>query len=185
MQERSKFWDDNHLARQQSDSLATPFDELLFVDKDVLEIGPGEGRQFDIVAPKVKSYCIADISPMVFEHKKYDVCRHKFLIKDYDDRFNVRFDAIHFWYVLHHVKKDELGAFVEFLYAHLLPGGFVLFNTPELDSARSDYGGDGIQTTWFDIEKVYEIFSTRFVIVDANDSLYKKSNGWVIKGVSK
>ena len=185
MRERAAFWDDNHLARQQSDSLATPFDGLLFMDKDVLEIGPGEGRQFDIVAGRAKSYSIADISLKVFDHSKYDMCKHKLLIKSYDDRFDVKFNLIHFWYVLHHVKMEELAAFVEFLYAHLVPGGFVLFNTPELLSERSDYAGDGIQTTWIDIDDVRIFFSRRFVILNADNSLYKKSNGWVIKGGRK
>jgi hypothetical protein len=43
---RVKFWDVNHSASQQGDSIKVPFSSYLqfFNAKKVLEIGPGEGR---------------------------------------------------------------------------------------------------------------------------------------------
>ena len=178
MKARSEFWGDNYLAAQQSDSLAVPFEKHmdLFKGKRVLEVGPGEGRQFDAVVNLADEYSVADISAKVLDHY---LCAHKFLIKNYDDRFDQQFDLIHFWYVLHHVKRDELNLFFKFLSDHLTRTGSILFNTPQLDPDRNDYGGDGIQTTWLDLEDIQGALDQNFIIMDI-ENINRNATGWVI-----
>ena len=74
IEKRINFWDDNHLAYQQGDSIKVPFDKHihLFDNKKVLEIGPGEGRQYEVVCDIVKEYAIADISQKVLNRPLYN-----------------------------------------------------------------------------------------------------------------
>uniref|UniRef100_A0A6M3ISA2 Putative methyltransferase n=1 Tax=viral metagenome TaxID=1070528 RepID=A0A6M3ISA2_9ZZZZ len=179
MHKRAEFWNNNYTTAQQSDSIAVPFAKYLdrFTDKRVLEIGPGEGRQFDAVVGLVKDYAVADISQKVLSHYLCSV--GEYLITSYKDRFDVRFDLIHFWYVLHHVRRNEIDLFVDFLYDHLTRAGLILFNTPQLDPARKDYGGNGIETTWFDLVDIKNALFPKFAIIDIED-INDKGTGYMI-----
>jgi cyclopropane fatty-acyl-phospholipid synthase-like methyltransferase len=110
----------------------------LFDGKDVLEIGPGEGRQYHRVCTRATTYWIADISKAVTERYHY-----AYLIEDYSDDMGLRFDLIHFWFVLHHVLKEELDDFIGFVNRHIRPHGKILFNHPLRGSAAPD----GMNTT--------------------------------------
>ena len=178
MQKRIEFWNDNYRALQQSDSIAVPFEKHigLFKGKDILEIGPGEGRQFDIAIKLARLYAVADISKVVLDQY---TCR-KFLITSYKDRFDAQFDLIHFWYVLHHVLREELKDFVDFLWVHIKRDGLVLFNTPVLEYGEDNYKNDGIMTTSFTIDEVEKAFNKRFSIITKDNSLYERSNGWIV-----
>ena len=180
-QERREYWSGNYLAYQQGDSLAIPCEQKkeYFINKHVLEIGPGEGRQFDFVFPFVKSVSIADISETVLNQKKYANVKDRFLINSYDDDFGKTFDVIHFWYVLHHVKFDELESFFNFLFRHINKNGTILFNTPVLEYPDPAYEDNGILTTKHDIESVGNALSKHFVW-QADRSEYRNSNGYII-----
>ena len=114
---------------------------------DVLEIGPGRGRIYARLRDKVKSYSICDIAPNTLTESVFEGVDCRILLSDYDVDRHWRWDVIHFWYVLHHIKVDELEGFFGFVVRHLRPSGFALFNLPILDQSRL-YTGDGIGTTW-------------------------------------
>jgi cyclopropane fatty-acyl-phospholipid synthase-like methyltransferase len=180
-QERKKHWSGNYLAYQQGDSVAIPCErkKKYFKDKHVLEIGPGEGRQFDFVLPLAKSVSIADISENVLNQKKYAKFKNRFLINSYDDDFGKTFDVIHFWYVLHHVKFDELESFFDFIFRHIDKNGTILFNTPVIEYPDPAYGNDGILTTKHDIESVGAALNKHFYW-QADRTLYRNSNGYIV-----
>jgi len=132
---------------------AYPADELekLVSGMDVLEIGPGRGRTYARLKDVVTGYSICDISPDTLIDPVFDGVWYRFLLTDYRLDFYRCFDVIHFWYVLHHIKMNELEDFFGFVLRHLAPKGCVAFNTPSddpggIDSARP-YPGDGIGTT--------------------------------------
>lgn len=192
LEKRITHWDANHLAYQQGDSIKVPFENYksFFVDKDVLEIGPGEGRQYEEILnflnslklASTKSYSIADISQKVLDESLYNSIKGKYLIKSYLDRFEAKFDVIHFWYVLHHVLPEELNVFIDFLYAHLNDKGIIMFNTPYLDYDAGNYTPNGIKTTEFTIGDVENAFKGKFEFVVRDKSLWKNSNGYVVIG---
>jgi len=116
----------------------------LFKDKDVLEIGPGEGRQMKKIE-KYKTYTVADISPAVIE-------RHGgYLMKNYNDDMKKTFDIIHFWFVVHHVRRKEVKEFFAFVNRHLREDGMVMFNYP-VNWGKKD---DGMSTTKHDLKFNY------------------------------
>lgn len=139
-----------------TDSMPYPFAavEGTFVNKCVLEIGPGRGRQYDRLKSSVMEYSICDIAPDALKEKLFLFCRHRFLLKDYSNDFGQRFDIVHFWYVLHHVQYTELRAFFEFVARHLRAGGVALFNTPIITNPYEPYPGDGLGTTRIDRDMV-------------------------------
>jgi SAM-dependent methyltransferase len=178
--ERRAFWRERHTAVFQGDSIATPFLGLenLFRGKKVLEIGPGEGRQFEVIFRYARTYAVADIVPEVLEQKRYaGVGRH--LIRDYrTDDFGERFDLITFWYVVHHLRRQELDDFVGFLDRHLATPGILFFNLPgrlppDLPEGSSQHRtvDDGMQTTDFRFETVSAALSRRHITCVGNAEL--------------
>lgn len=179
---RRTFWDKNYLAYQQGDSVKIPFGKYIefFKDKKVLEIGVGEGRQFEVIIDIAGEYAIADISQKVLDELMYDNIKCKYLIKDYSDNFNNQFDVIHFWYVLHHILPNELSDFIGFLCNHLKINGVVIFNTPYLDYDSGNYNPNGIKTTEFTVEEIRNKFKSQFDIIVEDNSQWERSNGYVI-----
>jgi SAM-dependent methyltransferase len=173
--------------KNQGDSLAFPFSGLMdfFHAKDVLEIGPGEGRQANYTMPFCASYSVADIINVVLDSPLYLGCKHRFLIESYDVDFGIQFDVIHFWYVLHHVPRVEIRDFVDFLCRHLKPGGKVMFNTPVLEYDDGCYGDDGVNTTPWSIEEVHGAFNHKFKALVEDRSFYGRSNGYIYVGEAR
>ena len=163
-------------------SLPYPFEgmEYFFKNKNVLEIGPGRGRQYDRLKDIVFTYAICDISEEALNEKCF-AGLHKYLLCEYNQHLGTAFDVIHFWYVLHHIFQDELYAFFGIVYRHLEFGGVVLFNTPQLQNKRSDYPGDGIGTTWFNLESILYCMGKRFKILRIV-LINKKSTGCLVIG---
>jgi SAM-dependent methyltransferase len=164
------------------DSLPYPFETAgvqdIFNGKDVLEIGPGNGRQFEHVSRRSKSYCIADISKSALDEPVFKGASEKFLISDWEELLGRVFDVIHFWYVLHHITQGEMRQFFLFVSNHLRDTGVVAFNTPQKINVQHDPRGDGCGTTYSDPVIVHERLETlkvvRAVLVD------RKSTGYVI-----
>lgn len=188
---RSAHWNlrANRAPREEhdlTDSLPYPFDriEYLLHDKDVLEIGPGRGRQYDRLKSVVKSYSICDIAPECLEEPLFQPCRHRFLLKDYTDEFPCTFDVVHFWYVLHHVKANELGAFFAFAARHMNRSGIVLFNSPQIGNTIEWYTDDGLGTTRHTEAAIYDAMSQHFRIFVCEE-IDKLSTGWLFGGLLK
>jgi SAM-dependent methyltransferase len=148
LDKRAEFWQ-KHYTRLGAPA-PTPFlDENIesFRDKRVLEIGPGEGRQFLRVQPITKSYAVADISEPILQFPIYqDV--EKMKMKNHKLDFKSKFDIIHFWYLIHHVMIAELPEFFRMLYDNLKCNGTVFFNYPRIEKYKnSDLGNDGTKTS--------------------------------------
>mgnify|MGYP001587806125 CR=1 FL=1 len=153
-----------------TDSLAYPFEgiEGLFIGRDVLEIGPGHGRQCRRLVDVAKSYSVCDIVPM--DEPAFDGLQ-KFVIEDYSVDMGADFDVIHFWYVLHHVPISELSPFFEFVSRHLLKGGHAMFNTPILHPNGTHYAGDGLATTWIDRDAVLQNLGQLDVVMEQHQNV--------------
>lgn len=168
LEERRAYWNKRenrapYLAHHDlCDSLPYPFEPsiaMIFDNKDVLEIGPGNGRQYERVRERTRSYSVCDISMSALEEPIFrDIDqRHggRYVISDWNANLPRSFDVIHFWYVLHHIQLSEMHLFFAFVRNHLRrPYGLVAFNTPMLENVQSDPAGDGIGTTYSDPEVV-------------------------------
>lgn len=165
IEERIGFWSEADICRTEGESMPHPFMARLeiFESKDVLEIGPGWGRQFKQLSLLASTYCVADICQKVLNRKVYQNV-DKFLIRNYQQNFNKKFNVITFWYVLHHLLTTELDDFFLFLDRHLNPDGYLFFNSVSnrpkayIDSSENS-NGDGLMTTAHDIKKLLEIFN--------------------------
>ena len=171
LQKRVDFWSDRYQKQYQGNSPVFNFHDHLniFKDKHILEIGPGEGRQFDHVYPMSSSYAIADISKEVLNQTKY-INIQKYHITSYNDSFNNTFEVIHFWYVITHILKEELRPFFEFLYKLTSEKGVLVFNYQCIDEYSIDQlANDGMKTSVLleeDIEKaMYGFFNISSILV--------------------
>jgi len=160
IENRIGFWAEADICATQGRSISNPFKSHIeiFEAKDILEIGPGWGRQFKQLNPLALTYCVADICQKVLNRGVYkDI--DKFVIKDYQQDLNRKFDIITFWYVIHHILGSELDDFFSFLNRHLYVGGSVFFNCPndEFDQeigSPENINGDGIKTTPHGLKKI-------------------------------
>lgn len=151
-EKRIEWWDGHHIIKKQGDSEENPLKTIpgwktFQTNKDVLEIGPGEGRQYDILSKLAKSYAVAGISNIVLE--KYKDKTDIYLIEDYAVYFQREFDVINAFYVFHHVLEEELEDFVYFLKRHLRDGGHLCCNIPTTGQDKPD----GRNTTKYVVEE--------------------------------
>lgn len=163
------------------DSLPYPFEPTLthiYRNRDVLELGPGNGRQYERVVKLTSSYCIADIAPSVMVDPVFASASDKFILSGWEDTLHRSFDVIHFWYVLHHIRLDEMLAFFRFIARHLRQGGLVAFNLPELVNVQGPMEGDGEGTTYSDPVIIKEA-APQFEVLLAIP-VQKKSTGYVL-----
>ncbi len=153
---RVNFWTGQHAKRKpRRNTIAHPFEKHMdvFEDKNVLEIGPGEGRQLGKILPVAKSYAIADICEKLLKYELYKDL-DKFLITNYHEPLGKQFDVITFWYVIHHVLAEELEDFLAFLKSNLMPNGILYFNMPNKMVNCSQVANDGMKTTDHSVENV-------------------------------
>ena len=181
---RLKHWSEGWTAVNQGDSphdLIIPHIEL-FRDKNVLEIGPGEGRAFQHVKDVILSYSIADISESVLACEIWNRVCFKYLIRDYSSDLGEVFDVIHFWYVLHHVPSVELDMFFDFVLRHLKKDGILMFNTPYLSFDDGAYRDDGVLTTDYFINTIITKLEGWVYCLLLDGRFCGKSNGHVYVG---
>lgn len=161
LDKRRKLWNRDHIGPRVPygkydllDSLPYPFESAdlgdIFTGKDVLEIGPGNGRQYERVRNKARTYSIADISPAALGDPTFNQVTSKYLLTSWHQDLNRKFDVIHFWYVLHHIRQDEMGEFFAFICRHLRESGIAAFNCPEPINVQGDPNGDGLGTSYSD-----------------------------------
>jgi SAM-dependent methyltransferase len=159
---RKRFWESQTFDYKPNDWFNNEIENALggfaiFNDKNVLEIGPGAGRQFSKLYPWCKSYHVADISQEILDKKIYSITdRH--LIHNYDCSLGNSYDIITFWFVIHHVLPSELNAFIRFIRRHLYVDGFAIFNSPIRGINENLYNDDGIKTSSFKNGEVFEAF---------------------------
>lgn len=166
-----------------TDSLPYPFEDAgigeIFEGKDVLEIGPGAGRQFERLCGCTKSYYLCDICQSVLDQPLFAISNGKFLVEDWGQYLGQLFDVVHFWYVIHHIRQDELRNFFAFLSRHLRNGGRIAFNNPEPINVQGDPAGDGCGTTYTDPEIIGAAVEGLSLEILSVTSIQKKSTGHV------
>lgn len=164
-----------------TDSLPYPFENAgiypIFCGRDVLEIGPGNGRQYERLSKKAKSYCIADIAPNGLAESVFRTATEKFLLEDWNQNLGRTFDVIHFWYVLHHIRLGEMPDFFSFVHRHLKSGGLAAFNCPMPINVTGAPEGDGFGTTYSDPMVVQN--NCRPLNILMSLPIGQKSNGYV------
>jgi 2-polyprenyl-3-methyl-5-hydroxy-6-metoxy-1,4-benzoquinol methylase len=183
LEARIEHWSHGWTAKNQGDSDPSVLINYAkyYMDADVLEIGPGEGRAFEIIRRIVKSYTIADISQNVLDCPVWDGV-DKMLLRGYDDTFNKQFDVIHFWYVMHHIPRCEVWDFFTWIMAHLKKDGMLLFNTPYLNFAGGAYKDDGVLTTRYTIGEITNLLEPHFIHLYIDGTKIGKSNGHIYVG---
>lgn len=179
--QRLAHWDTGHDVICMGNSLSLPFLKYIhmFQNKKVLEIGPGGGRQFVVVKPYTDEYAVVDISAEVLRNALYENVT-QFLIDDYSVNLNSTFDIIHFWYVIHHVLREELSDFRDFLVRHLNKKGIIIFNTAILSYPSDAYGEDGCLTTPLTPLEIEDVFAEKFNVFIKDDSLQTNASGMII-----
>jgi len=108
-----------------------------FIKGDLLELGCGEGRGVELLAPLASSYVGIDkIKPIVDDLKDkypdYEFLDGTFPPFPFEDN---QFDTIVTFQVIEHVKKDE--EFVKEIHRVLKPGGKALITTPNIKMTLS------------------------------------------------
>jgi 2-polyprenyl-3-methyl-5-hydroxy-6-metoxy-1,4-benzoquinol methylase len=104
-----------------------------FVKGNLLEIGCGEGRGVEALAPLVDSYTALDkINPVIEElSKKYENIH---FISAFVPPMNMlddnKYDVIVSFQVIEHIKNDKF--FLQEIYRVLKPGGIALITTPNI-----------------------------------------------------
>jgi len=162
LKERSEFWTNHYFAKTHGNSILSPFEltpgwNKLYYDKKVLEIGPGEGRQSDILMAYTNHYCVADISHEVLKQKRFKDCVKTYHIWNWDGNLEEEYDTICFWYVLHHIKISEGVMFFEFLKRFLVIDGVLHFNYPySVVGGSGTKNGDGIKTSQWTPELIHD-----------------------------
>ena len=108
-----------------------------YIKGDLLELGCGEGRGVEVLAPKANSYTGIDkigavIDQLRERHPNYHFSSGVFPPFPFE---NESFDTIVTFQVIEHIKKDE--AFVSEIHRVLKKGGQALITTPNIKMTLS------------------------------------------------
>lgn len=166
---RIVWWRAHHVVSCQGPSPAHPFEAIdgwhrCFAGRDSLEIGPGAGRQAAALMPHCQTYTVADIVPEILALPLYQPAG-RFQIHNYrTDRMGRTFGVISFWYLVHHLRADEIDDFFDFIAAHAHEGADLLFNIPgptPPHTLLAEGPGDGRKTTPHDPARVCDTLTAR------------------------
>lgn len=108
-----------------------------FINGDLLELGCGEGRGVELLAPLASSYVGIDKIKSIIDNLKEKHSSYTFMDGVFppfpfkDDQF----DTIVTFQVIEHVKKDE--EFIKEIHRVLKPGGVALMTTPNIKMTLS------------------------------------------------
>ena len=108
-----------------------------YIEGDLLELGCGEGRGVELLAPLATSYVGIDKIKSIIE--KLQTSFHDYEFQDgifppFPFQEN-QFDTIVTFQVIEHIKKDE--EFIQEIYRVLKPGGRALITTPNIKMTLS------------------------------------------------
>ncbi|MEO9474306.1 MAG: methyltransferase domain-containing protein [Cyclobacteriaceae bacterium] len=108
-----------------------------YISGDLLELGCGEGRGVELLAPKAKSYLGLDkiaeiIGGLKAKHPEYNFESSVFPPMNIADN---SFDTIVTFQVIEHIKNDEL--YLKEIQRILKPGGTALISTPNIKMTLS------------------------------------------------
>jgi len=108
-----------------------------YVKGDLLELGCGEGRGVELLAPLAKSYLGVDkiqhvIDLLNRQFPNYSFIRDSFPPFSFEDN---EFDSIVTFQVIEHIKEDE--EFIKEIHRVLKPGGSALITTPNIKMTLS------------------------------------------------
>lgn len=104
--------------------------------KRVLSLGCGDGQFELLLAPFVEQVTALDISPQAIAAAKRDAVQAKITNVDFrcismgELSWDEQFDAIICLAFLHHVREEDLADFLQQVYKHLKPGGFLYSQDP-------------------------------------------------------
>ncbi|MGK0489754.1 MAG: 2-polyprenyl-3-methyl-5-hydroxy-6-metoxy-1,4-benzoquinol methylase [Candidatus Endobugula sp.] len=109
-----------------------------YIQGDLLELGCGEGRGVELLAPLAKSYIALDkihsvIGELKAKHPRLDFRQAVF--PPFDGLADNSFDTIVSFQVIEHVKKDK--EFLAEIYRVLKPGGKAILTTPNIKKTLS------------------------------------------------
>ncbi len=145
LERRREFWSVHSAAACQGATVPIDhhIDPAWFYDRDVLEIGPGEGRQTRILKGMAANYAVADICQEVLDRFPNLATM---LLSGYEPRTCPFVDTVTFWYVLHHVTRSEGLQFLKFVHSCLHPveSSLIVFNSCRRSGGAGD---DGMITT--------------------------------------
>lgn len=140
-----------------------------YVRGDLLEIGCGEGRGVDLLAPLASSYVALDKIETVIQslsNKYKENSNYKFIatnIPPFKDLTSNSFDTIVSFQVIEHIKDDK--SFLQEIYRVLKPGGKALLTTPNIKKTLS-------RNPWHEREytaqQLTDLAKTIFPIVEMN-----------------
>lgn len=109
-----------------------------FIKGDLLEVGCGEGRGVEWLAPKANSYTAIDKIDEVIQILSQKYPKHTFLqahIPPFKGIADNSFDVVVSFQVIEHIKKDR--QFLEEIHRVLKPGGLAMITTPNIKMTLS------------------------------------------------
>lgn len=117
--------------------LSAYYEAKPYIKGDLLELGCGEGRGVELLAPLADSYIGIDKIKAIIDNLAQKFPDHKFQSKvfppfPFEDN---SFDTIITFQVIEHVKDDE--GFVKEIHRVLKPGGRALITTPNIKMTLS------------------------------------------------
>ncbi len=135
-----------------------------YVSGKLLELGCGEGRGVDLLAPLAEEYTAIDkihevIDNLKHKHPEVDFRQGVFPPLNFEDN---TFDSVVSFQVIEHVKKDV--QFLEEIHRVLKPGGVAIITTPNIKMTLSrnpwhirEYTGDQLKEMASNIFKEVEM----------------------------
>ena len=106
---------------------------LDFVSGDVLEVGCGEGRGVELLAPKAKSFSGIDKIEQVIQNlsdKFPEATFRQMVIPPFSALEDNSYDVVVSFQVIEHIKKDR--EYLQEIHRVLKPGGKALITTPNI-----------------------------------------------------
>ena len=111
---------------------------LEYISWYVLEVGCGEGRGVELVAPKAKTFTGIDKIPQVIDNLRSSYPDGDFrqvVIPPFSGLEDNSYDVVISFQVIEHVKKDL--EYLKEIYRVLKPGGKALVTTPNIKMSLS------------------------------------------------
>lgn len=111
---------------------------LEYISGDVLEVGCGEGRGVELIAPNADSFTGIDKIPQVIENLKAFYPKGDFqqmVIPPFSGLKNNTYDVVVSFQVIEHIKNDR--KYLKEIHRVLKPGGRALITTPNIKMSLS------------------------------------------------